>query len=197
MRITLIAVLFVTAAWIGHGYFKKAQPIENNATAQLVPTDPVTPPQRFSETNREIIKGDKHNGRKSHRERVSSKRKNEGSPSDAFASQGLPSIYQEEQHDGQQQSGTVSNNEVVSEGLAQSQPALQSKTIHGLPVQAWLRSRQSSLPIGPNPLPAPGGIRVFVGCMEVNNHMSALEKRDCEKVLAAKRVREITPGSIY
>src|SRR5258708_2471785 len=135
MRETVIAILAATAAWAGYLYFKKITKTEDTidikaskVQQQVIPSNQHP---RFSKSNLARLKGDLNNERKSHRERVSAKRKNEGSSSDVATSQGLPSIYQEDQPDGhlgqqlgQQQPGAVSAE--VSEDMTLSQPALQS-----------------------------------------------------------------------
>jgi hypothetical protein len=204
MRETIIFILIAGAALSGYLYFKKdTQLVQLEVQSKNQHIARSDQPRRFSKLKSARTKGDQHNERKSHRERVSAKGKDEGAPGDYSTSKGIPSIYQEaapgyqlgqrQQQPVEQRPDAVS--EEVSQELVQSQPA---KTLHGVPVQAWLRSHQNSLPAGPNADPRlASGVRVFVGCVEVNNHMTALEKKECEKVLAAKRARDDSQFRFY
>ncbi|NDD05512.1 MAG: hypothetical protein EB078_11440 [Proteobacteria bacterium] len=72
-----------------------------------------------------------------------------------------------------------------SDELAASEQLSEAPVIAGVPVAAWVRSHKNTLKDAVVSGPAPNGLRLFLGCMELKKQGTrSAEKENCEKLLA-------------
>lgn len=72
-----------------------------------------------------------------------------------------------------------------SEDLVASEQSTASPVIAGVPVAAWVQTQKNKLKDAEVSGPAPSGLRLFLGCMELRKKAShTVEKENCEKLLA-------------
>jgi len=91
----------------------------------------------------------------------------------------LPHLYEAEESE-----LGLSVEEGSDDLIASEQPAA-SPVIAGVPVAAWVRSHKNEIKNFEVSGPAPSGIRLFLGCMELKKKASqTVEKENCEKLLA-------------
>lgn len=105
----------------------------------------------------------------------------EGDAEHVAEAQSLPSIYQEQGSGQSAPKSAVKNKSVVS------RRSPRKKFLHGVPVEAWVLSRQNTFSVPTEEGPSELGMRVFVQCMELKKKGAEyVGAQECQSLLARR-----------
>lgn len=194
MRDTIIALLFVSGLAGAYYYLRQSGYVQEYPYQVSEKQNP-----KASLTSRKKIKqsGATHDANAHLEPNIQSQSHGQDARAsvDVAAAEELPSIY-ESQGTGPGV-GTGSANAAPSQSVKQPVKAAarrKQKVIHGVPVDAWVLSRQNAL-AGPAAADTAGGMRVFLQCMELKKKgPEYVGQNQCEELLA-KRSSDPVPDT--
>jgi hypothetical protein len=180
MRDSLIAVMVVGGLVGSFVYLKSTGHLMPNIAtpAELAMARVKSAPHPHPTTHKGEV-----NGPKSTRlddQQAQDNGQDEGASDDASEIESIASIYQDK--------GATGRSRRVKSPILSEEREPKPAVIHGVPIAAWVRSRQDALPEATVPSDSGDGIRVFLQCMELKKEgPEALKERDCERLAASNK----------
>ena len=179
MRDSILAVAFVAATFGGIHYLKRTGVIQG----WFPSGQSVSQPSNSFITAKEVKKGqgvkhDKKPGRY-HDPEAEDHGQAEGASGDGPEAQDLTSIYHQKRS--ARPRATVGSEEKMGGGKT-------AKVIHGVPVQAWIASREDSLSLSAADAKDDGALRVYLQCLELKKKgPEYIGPKECDSLLATTR----------
>jgi len=172
MRDTLVAVLFIAGLAGGYFFMRDTASLSPKLSAQAAS-------QKFTQQRKTGVRHDQSANR-DESQQSQNYRQDEGDAGQIAEAQSLPSIYQE-QSAGQSAQPTVKSKKIA----ASRRPPRKGKVLHGVPVEAWVLSRQNTFSVPTEEGPSELGMRVFVQCMELKKKGAEyVGQNECQSLLA-------------
>ncbi len=174
MRDTLLGILFIGGIIGGYLYLRETNALVSPGMSQRTALQK----QQKSET------GVRHAKSANNHEHQQSKNHEQdaGASVDLAEAESLPTIYKEQ--DTKPAAPAVKK---FATEVPERRPPRKSKFLHGVPVEAWILSKQNAVSMPTEEGPSEIGMRVFVQCLELKKKGSQyVGEEECRQLLARR-----------